>query len=73
MQGHTLKMWEQVTGQYKTDLAGKVIADFGCGPGRFLDIVRKKGGKVIGLDMSSAVEAAKKKFPKRPECFDLSG
>jgi SAM-dependent methyltransferase len=66
MQGHTLKMWEQVTGQYQTNLTGKVIADFGCGPGRFLDIVRKKGSKVIGLDMSSAVEAAKKNFPNDP-------
>jgi SAM-dependent methyltransferase len=66
MQGHTLKMWEQITGQANTNLAGKVFADFGCGPGRFLDIVRKKGGKAIGLDMSSAVEAAKKNFPNDP-------
>jgi SAM-dependent methyltransferase len=67
MQGHTLKMWEQITGQAKTDLSGKLIADFGCGSGRFLDIVKKKGGRAIGLDMSSAVEAARKNFPNDPD------
>jgi SAM-dependent methyltransferase len=63
MQGHTLRMWEKITGQTGNDLSGQVIADFGCGPGRFLDIVRRKGGIAIGLDMSSAVEAAKRNFP----------
>ena len=57
MEGHTRRMWERIVG--RTDITpGSVIADYGCGPGRFLDVARSKGATVIGLDLSDAVEAA---------------
>lgn len=62
MEGHTLKMWERITAVDTNDLQGALIADFGCGPGRFIEIVRMKQGRVIGIDMSHAVEAAQKNF-----------
>lgn len=61
MEGHTRRMWERITG-----IAGlkkdDVIAEFGCGAGRFLATVREKGGLAIGLDLSGAVEAAAANF-----------
>jgi SAM-dependent methyltransferase len=62
MEGHTLRMWERITGVADTDLHGAVFADFGCGPGRFVEIVRRKHGRVIGLDLSDCVEVAHQNF-----------
>lgn len=62
MQGHSEKMWDRITGIKNTDLKGVVIADFGCGPGRFIEVARKKKGIVIGIDYSDAVEAAHDNF-----------
>lgn len=67
MQGHTKAMWERITGLGEGNLAGSVIAEFGCGPGRFLEVVRMKGGRAIGLDLSSAVEAAAENFKNDPD------
>jgi ubiquinone/menaquinone biosynthesis C-methylase UbiE/uncharacterized protein YbaR (Trm112 family) len=63
LQGHTTRMWEEITGITDQNLKGQIIGDFGCGPGRFIDVVKKRNGKVIGIDYSLAVEAAQKNFP----------
>jgi SAM-dependent methyltransferase len=86
MAGYTARMWERITGIRDTDLKGALIGDFGCGPGRFTDVVRRRGGRVIALDLSAAVESAAARFqndpdvlicqadilapPLRPECLD---
>lgn len=66
MQGHTLRMWERITGIDASDLGGAVIGDFGCGSGRFAEVVRRKNGRVIALDLSSAVEVARGIFEDDP-------
>lgn len=63
LEGHTTRMWEIITNSKMRDLAGMRIVEFGCGPGRFLDVVRRKGGVAIGIDISVAVEAARRNFP----------
>jgi len=55
-------MWERITAIRTEGLGGAVIGDFGCGAGRFLEVVRSKGGRVIGLDMSEAVGVANEWF-----------
>lgn len=60
MEGHTRRMWERICGD--APLRGGVVAEFGCGAGRFIDVVRSKGGRAIGLDLSGAVEAAAENF-----------
>ena len=40
-------------------MAGKWILDAGCGAGRFLDVVAQTEAEVVGIDLSSAVEAAR--------------
>ena len=42
------------------ELRGKLVLDAGCGMGRFGEIVAKHGGKVIGVDLSYAVDSAVK-------------
>jgi len=66
MEGHTLRMWERITGITDTNLHGAVIGDFGCGPGRFVEIVRRRHGRVIGLDLSDCVEVAHQNFRSDP-------
>lgn len=46
MQGHTRRMWERIFGE--ASVKDRTLAEFGCGPGRFLDIVRSKGGARSG-------------------------
>jgi ubiquinone/menaquinone biosynthesis C-methylase UbiE/uncharacterized protein YbaR (Trm112 family) len=69
MEGHTRGMWERIVGFHdrKLDLNGKTVVDIGCGPGRFVDVARSKGAKVIGIDYSSAVEVAAHNFRDDPD------
>ncbi|MBU0957683.1 MAG: methyltransferase domain-containing protein [Nanoarchaeota archaeon] len=47
------------------NVKGKKILDLGCGPGRYANILSKKGAKVIGLDNSiNSLEIAKGEAPK---------
>lgn len=51
MEGHTTRMWERITGASNDQVDGKTIVEFGCGPGRFLEVVRGKGGVAVGIDL----------------------
>ena len=53
------------TGWEKDWLKGKLILDAGCGAGRFLDVVSKDEGEVVGVDLSNAVDAAKINMAER--------
>ena len=46
------------TGFRPEDLEGKLVLDVGCGMGRFSDIASKWGATVVGIDLTSAVDAA---------------
>jgi SAM-dependent methyltransferase len=61
MEGYTLRMWERITG-IDGAIPGQVLVDVGCGPGRFIDVARRKGARVIGIDYSEAVEVAARNF-----------
>lgn len=66
MEGHTGKMWRMITGLEDREIEGKLVGDFGCGSGRFIEIARMKKGKVIGIDLSDAVESAREFFQDDP-------
>ena len=73
MAGHTTRMWQRITGAGEEHVAGKTIVDFGCGPGRFLDVVRRKGGIAVGIDLSAAVDAARCNFCDDPDVLVVQG
>jgi SAM-dependent methyltransferase len=73
MAGHTTRMWERITGVDDRQVDGKRIVEFGCGPGRFLDVVRRKGGTAVGIDLSGAVDAARKNFADDPDVLIVQG
>ena len=73
MEGHTRRMFDACTGLKGAALGGKMAVEFGCGPGRFLDIVREKGGIAVGLDMSGAVEPARANFQNDRDVLIIQG
>jgi SAM-dependent methyltransferase len=46
------------TGLDPRDLAGRLVLDAGCGGGRYARLLGEHGADVVGVDLSSAVEAA---------------
>ena len=72
MEGHTRRMWEKITAQ-ADHLDGQVIGDFGCGAGRFVEVARSKGAKVIALDLSDSVEVAGTQFANDPDVLVVQG
>lgn len=53
------------TGWTKDWMRGKWILDAGCGAGRFLDVASQSEAEVVGMDISSAIEAAKENLKGR--------
>jgi SAM-dependent methyltransferase len=53
------------TGLQRHDLAGKLILDVGCGMGRYAEVVSRWDAHVVGIDLSSAVEAAARNLADR--------
>lgn len=58
------RFWKE-TGWTKEKLADKWILDLGCGAGRFLDISSTAEADVVGIDISNAIDAAKKNLEGR--------
>ena len=73
MEGHTTRMWERITDVPDDRVAGRLVVEFGCGPGRFLDVVRRKGGVVVGIDLSAAADAARANFADDPDVLIVQG
>lgn len=68
MEGYTRRMWESIVGVAdRGDVTEGVVVDVGCGPGRFIDVARAKGAKVIGLDYSVAADVAQANFSDDPD------
>ncbi len=52
------RFWSETTWTTE-ELRGKWILDAGCGAGRFLDAASKSEAQIVGIDISSAIDAAK--------------
>ena len=53
------------TGLRPEDLKGKLVLDVGCGMGRFAEVATRWGARVVGIDLSTAVEAAARNLADR--------
>ena len=84
--GSSEDTFRKKTGFKPEDLKHKLVLDAGIGAGRYTDVMARWGAKVIGIDLSYAVEAAQENFqnldnvlvaqadignlPFKPETFD---
>ena len=74
------------TGFSREQLQGKLVLDVGCGMGRFAEVATRWGARVVGIDLSTAVEVAARnlagrdfiglqadlfQLPFAPESFDV--
>jgi len=49
---------EATTGWHDGDYRGRLVLDAGVGSGRFAEVVAGQGGEVVGVDLTTAVDAA---------------
>lgn len=52
------KELESTSGWKAEDYVGRLVLDAGVGAGRYAEIVAKLGGEIVGIDLSTAVDAA---------------
>jgi SAM-dependent methyltransferase len=52
------KELEASTGWTAEDYRGRLVLDAGVGAGRYAEVVADKGGEVVGIDLTTAVDAA---------------
>jgi SAM-dependent methyltransferase len=57
------------TGIAAADLAGRLVLDAGCGGGRYARLVGGHGARVVGVDLSSAVDKAAEVCAGLPEAL----
>lgn len=53
------------TGFSPQELEGKLVLDAGVGAGRYTDVASRWGARVVGVDLSYAVEASRRNFADR--------
>lgn len=63
--------FQEKTGIDPSTLAGKTVLDVGCGMGRFAEVCARHGARVIGVDLSTAVEIAAENLSPYPDCAVL--
>src|SRR5207245_9725373 len=54
------------TGWMESDYRGRLVLDAGVGAGRYAEVVADKGGEVVGIDLTTAVDAAYANLGRRP-------
>lgn len=60
-------IFRRKTGLGPDDVRGKLVLDAGIGAGRFTDVLVTWGARVVGVDLSYAVEAAAQNFGHLPQ------
>ena len=73
MAGHTKKMFHTMTAWSEQELCGKIVVEFGCGAGRFIDVLRRQEALVVGLEISRAADVARKNFENDPDVLIVQG
>ena len=57
------------TGFNPDELTGKLVLDVGCGMGRFAEVASRSGATVVGIDLTSAIDAAHENLKGRSNVF----
>ncbi|MHB1561181.1 MAG: methyltransferase domain-containing protein, partial [Isosphaeraceae bacterium] len=61
------------TGLAPRDLAGRLVLDAGCGGGRYARLLGQHGARVLGVDLSSAVDKASELCAGFPQVAIVQG
>ena len=61
------------TGVHPRELSGKLVLDAGCGGGRYARLLGRFGAKVVGVDLSAAVEKASSLCADIPDVLIAQG
>jgi SAM-dependent methyltransferase len=64
--GESARTLAGTTGWGDDDYRGRLVLDAGVGAGRFAEVVADKGGEVVGIDLTAAVDAAYANLGTRP-------
>ncbi len=67
------KTFAEKTGLTPEDVKGKLVLDVGVGTGRFSDVVARWGGTPVGVDLSLAVESARRNLAAYPGSLVVQG
>lgn len=70
---HSKHRFDAETAWLDDQLRGKWVLDAGCGAGRFAEVAAARGANLVALDMSSAVEAAKRTLARFPDTDVVQG
>ncbi len=70
---YSRRRFDAETGWQRGDLENRWVLDGGCGAGRFAEIAAERGGQVVALDSSSAVEAAQANLAGYPNAHVVQG
>lgn len=66
--------FDSEVGWQQKELVGKTVVEFGSGAGRFVDIISRRGAKVVvGLDATDAVDAAQANLQDRDNVLFVQG
>lgn len=71
--GYSRQRFDAETGWQQRDLQDAWVLDGGCGAGRFAEIAAQRGGHVVALDSSSAVDAAQANLAGHPNVHVVQG
>jgi SAM-dependent methyltransferase len=66
------RFWAE-TGFDPKDLDGALVLDAGCGAGRFAQVAAEAGARVIAVDLSDAVRAARENLQGNPDVRMVQG
>lgn len=62
------KLFKKKTGLSEDEIKERMFLDVGIGTGGYAKAVIQRGGKVVGIDMSLAVESAYENIGNHPDC-----
>jgi SAM-dependent methyltransferase len=71
--GRSRRRFDAEAGWTPDELRGRWVLDAGCGAGRFAEVAAERGGDLVALDLSSAVEATRATLTRFPNVDVVQG
>ena len=69
----SLRTFTASTGRSPSDFKSMTALEAGCGSGRYMDLLARAGARIIGIDLSRAIEVAQENLGHLPNCHFVQG